>query len=111
MDRLKREGVRASNAVLTVWVLPNGLDRSRLACRAGRAVGNAVMRNRMRRRLREAFRRSRDELPRGVDVLCSVRPGGSSSYAALREALLSLTVRALARRPARRCDTPQMGDP
>ncbi|MCC7290538.1 MAG: ribonuclease P protein component [Phycisphaerales bacterium] len=110
VDRLKSDGLRASNAVMTVWILPNGLGRPRLACRAGRAVGNAVKRNKLRRRVREAFRRSRDVLPCGVDVLCSIRPGGSPGYAAVREALVSLTVRALARRPARRCDKSQTGD-
>lgn len=47
----------------------------RLGVVASRKVGCAVMRNRAKRLVREAFRHHRDALPRGVDVVVIVRPG------------------------------------
>lgn len=39
-----------------------------------RKVGNAVTRNRVRRRLREVFYSMHDELPAGLDLVVSARP-------------------------------------
>lgn len=50
---------------LVVWVRSNGLSEPRLGLSISRAVGTAVTRNRLKRRLREAFRTLRRELPRG----------------------------------------------
>jgi ribonuclease P protein component len=51
---------------------------ARLGIVASRRVGNAVVRNRVKRRLREWFRRRRGELPRGIDLLIIVRPGAGA---------------------------------
>jgi len=47
----------------------------RLGVVASRKVGCAVMRNRCKRLVREAFRLHQDALPRGLDVVVIVRPG------------------------------------
>lgn len=47
----------------------------RLGVVASRKVGCAVMRNRAKRLVREAFRLHQDALPRGLDVVVIVRPG------------------------------------
>lgn len=47
----------------------------RLGVVASRKVGCAVMRNRAKRLVREAFRIHQDALPRGIDVVVIVRPG------------------------------------
>jgi ribonuclease P protein component len=51
---------------------------ARLGIVASRRVGNAVVRNLVKRRLREWFRRRRRELPAGIDLLVIVRPGGGT---------------------------------
>jgi ribonuclease P protein component len=47
----------------------------RLGVVASRKVGCAVMRNRCKRLVREAFRLHQHALPRGLDVVVIVRPG------------------------------------
>jgi ribonuclease P protein component len=45
---------------------------------ASRKVGSAVVRNRVKRRIRDAFRRRRSLLPAGVDVVVIARPSAAA---------------------------------
>lgn len=51
----------------------NGLEHARLGMAVPRRVGSAPVRNRIRRRLREAFRHVRHDLP-PLDLVVHVRP-------------------------------------
>lgn len=63
-------GNRARGTWLTVCVVLNGLDHTRLGLSVGKRVWkSAVRRNRVRRVFREAFRTSLPELPPGLDVI------------------------------------------
>lgn len=71
---------------------------SRLGITVGRKVGPAVERNRFKRRVREWFRRHRDDFEEGLDiVVIARRPAVELSSAALGERLSQL----LSRRPVR----------
>jgi ribonuclease P protein component len=59
----------ARDRCLTVYGCPNDLEFTRVGFSVSRKVGNAVRRNRLRRLYREAFRLSRDKMPRGVDLV------------------------------------------
>lgn len=61
---------RRGDDALTVYVAENGLGWSRLGLSVGKRVGGAVSRNKIRRRIREAFRISKHELPEGLDIIC-----------------------------------------
>ena len=50
---------------------------SRLGITASRKVGNAVVRNRFKRRVREWFRARRCELPKDVDLIVIARRSGA----------------------------------
>lgn len=49
----------------------------RIGLTVSRRVGNAVLRNRIKRRVREWFRMHREELPRGVDLVVIARRGAA----------------------------------
>ena len=55
----------------TVLYLPNPLPRSRLGIIASRKVGNAVIRNRAKRRVREIFRCHRTAPGLDIVIICS----------------------------------------
>src|ERR1051325_492791 len=56
-QKVYRNGKRYDGMLMTAFVLPNNLAQNRFGITASRkAVGNAVLRNRARRLLRETFR-------------------------------------------------------
>ncbi len=91
--RVMREGRRGGDRRLQLWVLPNGRPYSRLGLVVGRRHGNAVVRNRLKRILREAFRLSRGELPRGLDIACAPRAGAQLDLPGARESLIRVARR------------------
>jgi ribonuclease P protein component len=86
-QRAYRRRVSAADAWLVVYGCPNGLPHPRLGISASRRLGGAVLRNRWKRLLREAFRLSRAELPPGMDLIVVPRPGAEPTLAALMESL------------------------
>jgi ribonuclease P protein component len=79
--------------LLVMKSLPNGLSRSRYGFSVSRRVGKAVVRNRVRRLLREILRLS--SLMPGRDIIFIARPAAANAdYATLREAVYSLLYQA-----------------
>lgn len=69
-----RVGHKVVRPPFVLFARPNGLETSRLGVTATRKIGNAVIRNRARRLVREAYRRVRASLPSGYDLVVVVRP-------------------------------------
>lgn len=96
-------GIRASGSHLQVFLLPEARP-VRLGLSVPRRVGPAVTRNRVRRRLREIFRRNRAALAgRGGRLVVNARP---SAAAASFQELTSDYLRALARALTRSAPAP-----
>lgn len=63
-----------------------------------KAVGNAVVRNRTKRRLRAAIATRLDGIPAGVDVVVRAQPAAATAtFAELSDALIPLLHRAIGR--------------
>ena len=71
--RVYEEGKRRSAPLCTVFFRANGLPHSRLGLTATRAAGNAVLRNRLKRRVREVFRLNQSLIPPGWDIVVNPR--------------------------------------
>jgi ribonuclease P protein component len=72
-DRVFASRLKKVAGPLVIFAAPRE-GRTRLGLSVGTKVGNAVARNTVKRRLREAFRRCKDHLPAGLDLVVNVRP-------------------------------------
>jgi ribonuclease P protein component len=111
---------RKSRGPLLVFTRPNDLPHHRLGLAVSSRLGGAVVRNRLKRLIREAFRLEQHELPfvppvedsgtaaaTGFDIIVSVRSGKPLPLAAYRRLLRELVEEGATewRRRARRVET------
>jgi ribonuclease P protein component len=72
--KIVRRGRRIQTDRFRVFLLTNGRGRGRLGVVASRKSGNSVVRNRVKRVLKEYFRLNRERFPEGTDTVVTVRP-------------------------------------
>ncbi len=73
-DCVFKHGKRKRVGPLLIYVHQNDCNNARIGFSIPKRVGNAVKRNRIRRRCREAFRLMKSSLPENLDIVLSVRP-------------------------------------
>ena len=95
-DRVYRDGRSHANRYLVVYSFPRaGEAEPRLGISVGRKVGGAVVRNQVKRMLRDAFWACGDSLPDGYDFVIVARPemasvAGGQGAAGVEEQLRSV---------------------
>jgi len=90
-QRVYDEGQRRSTSICTIFFKANGLPQTRLGITAPVRLGRAVVRNRMKRRLREIFRRHRASIPGGWDIVLNPRVGvAKATFLTVERELLRL---------------------
>ena len=89
--RAYNRGKSAADSRLALYVRRNGRKSNRLGLTVSTKVGRAVVRNRIRRRLREIYRLHEDGLILGCDVVVVARlRAASSDYHQLEKSFLRL---------------------
>ena len=90
-QRLRAEGKSWQGAPFLISVSPNQLPHNRYGFIVGKRIGKAVVRNRLRRQLREAVRSLHHQIKQGYDLVVIARPPSLAlAYWDLRQVLIKM---------------------
>ena len=99
----------AADDVLVVFGLENGSEYSRLGLSVSRKVGKAVVRNRWKRLIREAFRKNRTDFSQPLDLVVVPQKGAKlPTDRQIEESLCRLVGRLIAK--GRKSNLPGKGE-
>ena len=108
--RLYAKGKSAVGPAMVLYCRKNGRKENRFSITAGTKLGHAVVRNKVRRRLREIYRLNEDKLLPGYDIVVVARVRAvHSRYADLDKQFLRLAKKLQLLRP--QGDPPQEKEP
>lgn len=82
---------KAGNSVLLLFAARNDLGRTRIGLSVSRKNGNSIVRHRIRRLLKEAYRLEQHRIPEGLDLILIPRPDSNATLAELRDAIVALS--------------------
>ena len=94
-QRVRQEGKSWANRLVVLCALRNDLEHSRFGFAVSKRIGKAVVRNRVRRRMREAVRLRRTSIAEGWDMVFIARSSiERATYAEIVQAIEDLLGRA-----------------
>jgi len=89
--RVYNNGKSYANRLLIMYVLNNGSEKNRLGISCSKKIGNSVVRHRVTRLIREAFRLNCHMFNSGLDIVVIARAGiGRTGYNEVNNAFLHL---------------------
>jgi ribonuclease P protein component len=90
-SKVFEQGSKFPSRHLVIYVMANGLAFSRLGLAVSRKIGSAVVRNRIRRRLREAMKMELKEHPLRCDfVIVARNASAEAEFSNLRKCIDSV---------------------
>lgn len=80
---------------LVMYLVKNGSDVNRVGFSVSKKVGNSVVRNRLRRYMKEVYRHMNSNVKQGFDIVFTGRVGSAEAdYRAIEKNMLSVLKRA-----------------
>ena len=90
-QKVYREGKSYANRYLVMYVLKNGTEYNRIGISVSKKVGNSIVRHRLKRLIKEAYRLQEDMFHSGLDIVVIARMSAKDiSYQETVSALLHL---------------------
>lgn len=103
--RVQHTGKRFITPRLVILTTPSSTDSRRFGVTVSTKVGHAVLRNTVKRRLRDIYRKNKPQWPSGVDIVVIARKSaGDVDYETLRADMIAWS-NWIPRHLAPRCDS------
>lgn len=84
-------GKSYANKLLVIYYLPNEKDYNNLGLSVSKKVGNSVVRNRIRRLIKESYRLNEDKIKKGYNIIIIAKVrSNSADFKSIEKALLHL---------------------
>lgn len=92
-DRVYKDHAYSADDTLVIQGCKNSLGHPRLGLSVSKKVGNAVVRAKWKRLIREAFRLQQAELPQDIDFVVRPRKGATADIDLIKRSLLKQSQR------------------
>jgi ribonuclease P protein component len=80
-----------ANGYLIMYAAPNHSELSRIGISASKKIGNSIVRHRVSRLIREAYRLNKEQLAGGFDIVIVARPAAAKAgFFEIQESYLNL---------------------
>lgn len=97
--RTLRQGTCAADGTLVLFALPEPeAQPARLGVTIPKRTGNAVVRNRWKRLIRESFRTQQDQIPAGYQFVIRPKKGADPDWSEIKKSVPRLANKAIAKR-------------